>query len=74
MDTAMQPSAYPPASGPPPDKVVNLVKTKAGAGTSSTVIIPLRQKSPCQSPFSPTNTPTYKNPIKSPSQYFQICY
>uniref|UniRef100_W5KFD8 EMAP like 1 n=1 Tax=Astyanax mexicanus TaxID=7994 RepID=W5KFD8_ASTMX len=74
VDTAMQPSAYPPASGPPPEKVVNLERIKAGAGKSSTVIIPLQQKSPCQSPFSPSNTPSYKNPIKSPSQYFQICY
>ncbi|XP_036438510.1 echinoderm microtubule-associated protein-like 1 [Colossoma macropomum] len=57
-------------SGPPLDKAAP-EKTKAGAGKSSAVP---QQKSPCQSPFSPTNTPTYKSPIKSPNQYFQICY
>ncbi|XP_017538904.1 extensin-like isoform X1 [Pygocentrus nattereri] len=68
--TAMQPNVYPPASGPPLDKTAP-EKTKARGGKSSAVP---QKKSPCQSPFSPTNTPTYKSPIKSPNQYFQICY
>lgn len=26
------------------------------------------------SPYSPLDTPSYRSPVKSPSQYFQICY
>lgn len=71
--TAMLPSVYPPASGPPPVKAAS-EKTKARARKKPAIALPLQQKSPCESPFSPISTPTYKSPTKSPSQYFQICY
>ncbi|XP_026800454.1 echinoderm microtubule-associated protein-like 1 isoform X1 [Pangasianodon hypophthalmus] len=70
--TAVQLSVCPPASGPPPDKAAS-DKRKVGAGKKPPCTLSLH-KSTCQSPFSPAETPIYKSPIKSPSQYFQICY
>lgn len=32
------------------------------------------RKSGSLSSYSPLDTPSYRSPIKSPSQYFQICY
>ncbi|XP_062858591.1 echinoderm microtubule-associated protein-like 1 [Trichomycterus rosablanca] len=70
--TAVQPNVYPPASGPPPDNASSR-KSKAGSGKKPPCTLSLHKRR-CQSPFSPADTPTYKSPIKSPSQYFQICY
>lgn len=32
------------------------------------------KKCPSHSTYSPLDTPSYRSPIKSPSQYFQICH
>ncbi|KAG7316565.1 hypothetical protein KOW79_020106 [Hemibagrus wyckioides] len=56
----------------PPDKAAS-EKKKVGAGKKPPCSLSLH-RSTCQSPFSPAETPIYKSPIKSPSQYFQICY
>lgn len=70
--TAVQASVYLPASEPPPDKAAS-DKRKVGAGKKPPCTLSLH-RSTCQGPFSPADTPIYKSPIKSPSQYFQICY
>lgn len=70
--TAVQPSVCQPVSGPPPDKAAS-DRRKVGAGKKPPSTLSLH-RSTCQSPFSPAHTPVYKSPIKSPSQYFQICY
>lgn len=70
--TAVQPSMCPPVSGPPPGKAAS-DKRKVGAVKKPPSTLSLH-RSTCQSPFSPADTPIYKSPIKSPSQYFQICY
>ncbi|XP_060773764.1 echinoderm microtubule-associated protein-like 1 [Neoarius graeffei] len=70
--TAEQANVYLPASGPLPDKAAS-DKRKVGAGKKPPCTLSLH-RSTCQSPFSPADTPIYKSPIKSPSQYFQICY
>ncbi|XP_046692152.1 echinoderm microtubule-associated protein-like 1 isoform X1 [Silurus meridionalis] len=72
VDTAMQPSVCTPVSGPPPEKAAS-DKRKVGAGKKPPCTLSLH-RSRCQSPFSPAKSPLYKSPIKSPSQYFQICY
>ncbi|XP_053345283.1 echinoderm microtubule-associated protein-like 1 isoform X2 [Clarias gariepinus] len=70
--TAVQPSVCPSENGLHPDKAASN-KRKIGAGRKPPCTLPLH-RSRCQSPFSPADTPIYKSPIKSPSQYFQICY
>lgn len=70
--TGVQPNACLPARGPPLDKAA-LDKKKIGAVKKPPSTLSLH-RSTCQSPFSPVETPIYKSPIKSPSQYFQICY
>ncbi|CAB1330576.1 unnamed protein product, partial [Coregonus sp. 'balchen'] len=44
-----------------------------GVRKTPTFTIPLR-KSVSQSSYSPLDTPSYRSPVKSPSQYFQIWY
>ncbi|XP_060720997.1 echinoderm microtubule-associated protein-like 1 isoform X1 [Tachysurus vachellii] len=55
-----------------PDKAAS-DKKKVGAVKKPPCSLSLH-RSTCQSPFSPADTPIYKSPLKSPSQYFQICY
>lgn len=69
---AVQLNVCPSASGPCPDKAAS-DKRKVGTGKKPPCTLSLH-RSTCQSPFSPAETPIYKSPIKSPSQYFQICY
>ncbi|KAG9336317.1 hypothetical protein JZ751_002664 [Albula glossodonta] len=58
-----------PDSKSAPDRVT----PKARGGKAAVFSLPLR-KSPSQTSYTPLDTPSYKSPIKSPSQYFQICY
>ncbi|XP_064195754.1 echinoderm microtubule-associated protein-like 4 isoform X2 [Anguilla rostrata] len=60
----VRPTSAPPKLKSPPDKV----KIKAPALTLSL------RKTSSQTGFTPLDTPGYKSPLKSPSQYFQICY
>lgn len=65
------------SSAPPtaPDSKSASVKSN-GVRKTPTFALPLR-KSVSQSsytPYSPLDKPSYRSPIKSPSQYFQICY
>ncbi|XP_051981261.1 echinoderm microtubule-associated protein-like 1 [Xyrauchen texanus] len=67
LSTTLQPDA---ASGPPAADTDNS-KAAEGRNAATTVLL---QKSPCQTPVSPLQTPNYKSPVKSSSRYFQICY
>lgn len=63
--TTLQPNTCSRASGPAADGAPD------EKNTAFTVL--LRNK-PCESPLSPLKITGYKNPIKTPNQYFQICY
>lgn len=47
--------------------------SRTGGRKAPPFSLPLR-KCPSQTSYSPLDTPSYRSPIKSPSQYFQICY
>ncbi|XP_076872303.1 uncharacterized protein LOC143522464 isoform X2 [Brachyhypopomus gauderio] len=62
---------HPPTNRPAPDKSAT---QEVDRSERSPVFTSPLQKSPCESPFSPTHIPVYKRTSKSSSQYFQICY
>uniref|UniRef100_A0A4W5R584 EMAP like 1 n=1 Tax=Hucho hucho TaxID=62062 RepID=A0A4W5R584_9TELE len=47
-----------------------------GVRKTPTFALPLRKsvRQSSYTPYSPLDKPSYRSPIKSPSQYFQICY
>ncbi|XP_028858789.1 A-agglutinin anchorage subunit [Denticeps clupeoides] len=61
-------------TSPPPTKPMSLSdRSRPIVHKISTFALPL-QKIPRQNSYASLVTPSYKSPIKSPSQYFQICY
>ncbi|XP_030628001.1 putative protein TPRXL [Chanos chanos] len=68
----IQPNTSPPNSGSSQTKGVS-DKTKATVQKNPEFTL-LMQKTSCRCPSSPVDNPSYKSPVKSPSQYFQICY
>lgn len=66
-----------PAHPTPSDSKAAPLSERGGAKTSvrkpPMLTLPLK-KSASQSSYSPLDMPSYRSPIKSPSQYFQICY
>ncbi|XP_063078714.1 echinoderm microtubule-associated protein-like 1 [Engraulis encrasicolus] len=69
----------PPPKSPPPKLTVvcDRIKPpplKPSPQKSPAFPLPLYRASLGSSPCSPMETPPYKSPIKSPGQYFQICY
>ena len=69
-------SGRPALPTPPVSKAAPLSEkggAKAPVRKPPTFTLPLK-KSASQLSYSPLDTPSYRSPIKSPSQYFQICY
>uniref|UniRef100_A0A3B1JR71 EMAP like 1 n=1 Tax=Astyanax mexicanus TaxID=7994 RepID=A0A3B1JR71_ASTMX len=58
----------------PPEPRTPSCRTSRPGATEVPPFTPLLRKCPPQPTCSPLDTPTYRSPIKSPSQYFQICY